>query len=159
MAVEIEKKFLVKNDSWKEDTTSMIYYQGYLCSVSGRTVRIRIAGSKGFLTVKGKRSGISRLEFEYPIPLEEARELLEKFCERPFIHKRRHLKNYGGFLWEIDEFYGDNEGLVVAEIELENEKQKFPRPSWLGKEVSRDRRYYNAGLRAFPYKDWKDEEK
>lgn len=156
MGVEIEKKFLLVNDNWKEGATSKIYYQGYLCSGSGKTVRVRIAGDTGYLTLKGKHSGISRTEFEYPIPLEDARVLLEEFCDQPLIHKKRYLKKYKGFLWEIDEFYGENEGLVMAEIELESEDQSFPRPDWLGKEVSHDGRFYNANLRFNPYKNWKD---
>lgn len=156
MAVEIEKKFLLLNDDWKQDTTSEIYFQGYLYSGMGKTVRVRIAGENSYLTIKGKHSGISRMEFEYPIPIEDARILLEKLCEKPIIHKKRHLKKHGGFLWEIDEFYGENEGLVMAEIELESEDQDFPKPDWLGKEVTHDGRFYNASLRRNPYMNWKD---
>ncbi|MEE4242208.1 MAG: CYTH domain-containing protein [Desulfopila sp.] len=159
MALEIEKKFLLKNDSWKEGSTSEIFYQGYLCSGSGQTVRVRIAGEKAFLTIKGKSVGISRLEFEYPVPLADAQEMLEKLCRKPIIHKCRFFSEYEGFTWEIDEFYGDNQGLVLAEIELKSEEQAFPRPPWLGEEVSGDRRYYNAALCSYPYKEWKNKAK
>ena len=156
MAVEIEKKFLLINESWKKDSTSEIYFQGYISSGTGKTVRVRIAGEKGFLTIKGKHSGISRMEFEYPIPVDDAKVLLEEICEQPIIHKKRYRVEYGGFLWEIDEFYGENLGLLLAEIELENENQEFPIPEWLGREVSHDGRYYNASLRRNPYSNWKD---
>jgi CYTH domain-containing protein len=159
MAIEIERKFLVINDGWRENATSEIYYQGYLCSGSGRTVRVRIAGKQAYLTIKGTLSGIGRLEFEYPIPVEDAKILLEEICEGPLIHKRRFLKKYGGFLWEIDEFYGDNEGLVLAEIELEHAEQEFPKPPWVGDEVSHDKRYFNARLRLCPYKQWHDKKR
>jgi len=159
MAIEIEKKFLVTGEEWKEGSSSTIYFQGYLCSGSGQTVRVRIAGDKAWLTIKGRHTNISRLEFEYPIPLEEAQIMLAEVCEQPIIHKRRFFKKYGGFIWEIDEFYGDNQGLVLAEIELASEDQEFPRPDWLGEEVSDDGRYYNASLRSYPYSMWKDDEK
>jgi CYTH domain-containing protein len=154
MAIEIEKKFLLINDDWKKDSIAEIYLQGYICSGSGRTVRVRIAGDKAYLTIKGKSSGISRTEFEYPLPLADAQAMLDELCEKPIIHKKRHRKEYGGFLWEIDEFYGDNLGLVLAEIELEDENQIFPRPDWLGREVSGDSRFYNASLRLNPFKNW-----
>jgi len=159
MAVEIEKKFLVTSKDWKEGSSSTIYYQGYLCSGSGQTVRVRIAGDKAWLTIKGKHTNISRLEFEYPLPKDDAQVMLAEVCEQPIIHKRRFLKIYKGFTWEIDEFYGDNQGLVVAEIELTSEDQQFPRPDWLGEEVSHESRYYNASLRIYPYSMWKDDEK
>ncbi len=156
MAIEIEKKFLLLNNNWKQDTTSSIYYQGYIVSGMGKTVRVRIAGEKSYLTIKGKHSGISRMEFEYEIPMEDARILLEELCEKPIIHKKRYIKKQGGFVWEIDEFYGENDGLVMAEIELEHEDQDFPKPEWLGKEVTYDSRFYNASLRINPYMNWKD---
>jgi adenylate cyclase len=156
MAIEIEKKFLLTNESWKKDSTSEIYFQGYISSGTGKTVRVRIAGEKGFLTIKGKHSGLSRMEFEYPIPLDDAKVLLKEICEQPIIHKKRYRVEHSGFLWEIDEFYGENLGLVMAEIELENENQEFPIPEWLGREVSHDGRYYNASLRRNPYCNWKD---
>lgn len=156
MAVEIERKFLVKNNQFKKDASSTIYYQGYLCSGSGPTVRVRIAGEDAYITIKGKHSGISRLEYEYPIPVSEAQALLEEICHQPIIHKRRYRKEHKGFTWEIDEFYGDNEGLTLAEIELPSEDQSFEKPPWIGREVSHDGRYYNASLRSYPYKEWRD---
>jgi CYTH domain-containing protein len=159
MAIEIEKKFLVKGKDWKEGSRSKVYYQGYLCSGSGQTVRVRIAGENALITIKGRSTNISRLEFEYPIPLEDSRILLDEVCQQPIIHKRRFFKEHKGFTWEIDEFYGENQGLVLAEIELESEDQQFARPEWLGEEVSHDGRYYNASLRTYPYSMWKDDEK
>lgn len=157
MAIEIEKKFLVRNQDWKKDASATLYYQGYLCSGSGRTVRVRIAGETGYITIKSKHTGISRLEFEYAIPVEDARTMLDQVCQQPIIHKQRYLIRYGGFLWEIDEFYGENEGLILAEIELQSEDQEFPKPEWLGKEVSHDGRYYNASLINLPYSQWRDD--
>jgi adenylate cyclase len=159
MAVEIEKKFLVIGNDWKEGSNSEIFYQGYIASGSGRTVRVRIAGKKAWLTIKGKHSNISRLEFEYSLPLDDAQVMLNEVCEQPIIHKRRYFKEYEGFTWEIDEFFGENQGLVLAEIELESEDQEFPQPGWLGEEVSHEGRYYNASLRSYPYSMWKDSEK
>ncbi len=159
MAIEIERKFLVTGDGWKDGSDSLIYFQGYICSGTGNTVRIRIAGDHARLTIKGKHNNISRLEYEYPLPLEDAQAMLDQVCEPPVIHKRRYFHEYEGFTWEIDEFFGENEGLVLAEIELQSEEQEFPRPDWLGKEVSNDGRYYNASLRSYPYKQWQDNDK
>ncbi len=156
MGVEIEKKFLLADDSWKKECAGTIYLQGYLCSAEGKTVRVRIAGHQGYLTIKGKHSGISRLEYEFPIPEEEARSLLNELCDSLIIHKTRYRKEYGGFIWEIDEFYDDNEGLVVAEIELDREDQPFEKPPWIGREVTHDHRYYNVNLRVHPYSLWSD---
>jgi adenylate cyclase len=117
-------------------------------------VRVRIAGEQGFLTIKGKTQGISRLEFEYEIPLADAHTLLTELCEKPLIEKYRYLLDYEGFTWEIDEFLGDNAGLIVAEIELKSENQAFVQPDWLGEEVSHDPRYLNANLIRNPYKNW-----
>jgi CYTH domain-containing protein len=154
MAIEIEKKFLVVGDDWKNNTSSKIYFQGYICSGSGTTARVRIAGEKAFITIKGKHKGISRLEFEYEIPLEDAKILLKDICQQPIIHKRRYLKKFGDFLWEIDEFFGENEGLILAEIELSREDEAFPEPPWLGEDVTDDGRYYNASLRTNPFAVW-----
>lgn len=159
MAVEIERKFLVTGDEWKKGCDSKIYFQGYICSGTGNTVRVRISGDQAQLTIKGKHDNISRLEFEYPLPLEDAQTMLDEVCEQPIIHKRRYFQEYEGFTWEIDEFFGENEGLVLAEIELLSEQQEFPKPGWLGKEVSNHGRYYNASLRTYPYKQWQDDEK
>ena len=149
---EIERKFLVISRAWKRGRGTD-FRQGYLCSTPERTVRVRIAGSKAFITVKGKTRGLTRSEFEYAIPLRDARELL-KLCEPPFIEKRRYVTKVGRHRWEIDEFRGVNAGLVVAEIELTSEREKFERPAWVGKEVSHDARYFNSNLAKRPFSTW-----
>jgi CYTH domain-containing protein len=131
-----------------------LYRQGYLSSTKKLTVRVRIAGDKAFLTIKGETSGISRMEYEYPIPVEDARVMLAELCEQPIIEKKRYTINYQGFVWEVDEFFGENEGLLVAEIELEAEGQEFEKPPWVGMEVSSDRRYCNASLVKNPFSGW-----
>lgn len=154
MAQEIERKFLTRDDSWKTGLKGRLFRQGYLSSVKERTVRVRLVDDLGLLTIKGITRGISRSEYEYRIPADEAAELLETLCEHPLIEKTRYLLDYEGFGWEIDEFHGENAGLVVAEIELESETQHFPRPHWLGEEVSDDPRYFNANLIRHPYSQW-----
>lgn len=159
MALEIEKKFLVKSDCFKaESFKSSRITQGYISSSSGRTVRVRIKGDKGFITIKGPSNptGAARFEWEKEIPVEEARQLLD-LAEPGVIDKTRFLvKNTDGkHIWEVDEFYGDNEGLTVAEVELEDENEPFDKPQWLGKEVTSDPRYYNSRLIKDPYKNWK----
>ncbi len=152
--IEIERKFLLQNKDWKQYTHfSEEIAQGYLSSVPERTVRIRIKNETGIITVKGKTEGISRKEFEYEIPLEEAQELL-KLCEGSPIHKIRHNVVYGDQAWEIDEFKGDNQGLIIAEIELDSEDEEIKLPPWIGKEVSDDTRYFNAHISGKPFKDW-----
>lgn len=158
MALEIERKFLIKG-SFKEEaykTTRII--QGYLSSVPERVVRIRIKGDKGFITIKGTNnvSKVSRFEWEKEIPLDDAKQLLT-LCEPGVIDKTRHLiKNTDGkHVWEVDEFHGDNTGLIIAEIELSDENEPFDKPSWLGNEITDDLRYYNASLVKNPYKNWK----
>lgn len=154
MPQEIERKFLLANDTWKSLTTRRLEIkQGYLNADSRRTVRVRIQGNSGYLTIKSESVGISRQEFEYDIPYEDARSLL-LLCEPPVIDKVRHEVNYEGHLWEIDVFAGANEGLTVAEIELSSEDEVFARPGWLGEEVSDDPRYFNSHLVACPYCDW-----
>ncbi len=158
MAKEIERKFLVKNDDFKECVRqSQKIVQGYLSSVPERAVRVRIKGDKGFLTVKGigNESGMSRFEWEKEISVEDAKDLL-KICEPGIIDKTRYIVQYKGYVYEIDEFYGDNDGLIVAEIELESEDDIFEKPEWLGEEVTGDVKYYNAMLMKNPYKNWKD---
>jgi len=152
MAREIERKFLVK-ESWKPRTKGIKIEQGYLSTVPERTIRVRIKGNKGFLTVKGKNQGICRKEFEYEIPLEDAREML-KMAQGPVLAKTRYREKHGDSLWEIDVFMGVNEGLTVAEIELTEETSVFTCPEWLGKEVSDDVRYYNANLIKYPFSKW-----
>ena len=157
MAQEIERKFLVAGDYKSEAYASVRITQGYLSRVPDRVVRIRIKGDKGFITIKGTTNdtGLSRFEWEKEIPLVEAQALL-KMAEPGVIDKTRHLiKNTDGkHIWEVDEFHGDNEGLVVAEIELGNENDLFDKPSWLGKEVTGDLKYYNSYLSEKPYKTW-----
>ena len=154
MPVEIERKFLVANADWElkisKETTIK---QGYLSSNPERTVRIRIAGEKGILTIKGKTVNTTRAEYEYEIPLSEALELMD-LCEKPLIEKVRYEVLENGNLWEVDVFKGENNGLTVAEIELESETQEFTLPSWIRKEVSQEPKYYNASLIKNPFKNW-----
>ncbi len=155
MAQEIERKFLVSGDFKSEAAKATRITQGYLSSVPERTVRVRIKGDKGYMTVKGigSNSGASRFEWEKEIPVEDVRELL-KICEPGVIDKTRYLVPAGKHTFEVDEFYGDNEGLVVAEVELGSEDEEFVRPGWLGEEVTGDPRYYNSMLMKKPYKTW-----
>jgi len=155
MGQEIERKFLVRGDDWRRLATGKTYRQGYLSTVKERTVRVRTIDDKGFLTIKGISRGVSRSEFEYEIPAEEANQLLDDLCERPLIEKRRYKIPAGRHTWEVDEFFGENDGLIVAEIELASESEAFERPSWIGEEVSSDPRYFNANLIRNPYKNWK----
>ena len=155
MGLEIERKFLVKGDYKTDASKSTRITQGYLSSVPERTVRVRLKGDKGYLTVKGagNKSGASRYEWEKEIPAEEAKELLQ-LCEPGIIDKTRYLVPHGNHLFEVDEFHGANAGLVLAEIELANEGEYFERPAWLGEEVTGDERYYNAMLSKNPYTNW-----
>lgn len=154
MGIEIERKFLVKDYSFKELALGETYRQGYICSEHSRTVRIRVCNNKGFITIKGKTTGITRLEYEYEIPVGQAEELLNNICEKPLIDKLRYKIKYEGFIWEVDEFFGENEGLIVAEIELTEENIDFPKPDWIDQEVSSDYRYSNSNLTKNPYKYW-----
>ena len=155
MAQEIERKFLVKGDFKSEAFKATRITQGYLCSVPERTVRVRVKGDKGFITIKGigNESGVSRFEWEKEIPVAEVQDLL-KLCEPGIIDKTRYLVKAGEFTFEVDEFYGENEGLTVAEVELPDENALFERPEWLGEEVTGDKRYYNSMLMKNPYKNW-----
>jgi len=152
MGKEIERKFLVKGFTWREVKGAMIR-QGYLNSAKERNVRVRIIEDKAYLTIKGIAVGASRLEFEYEVPHKDAAELLE-ICEKPLIEKRRYRVLEGGFIWEVDEFFGENEGLFVAEVELESEDQTFHKPDWVGEEVTGDTRYFNSNLIRNPYTNW-----
>jgi CYTH domain-containing protein len=152
MAIEIERKFLVINDNWR-DAPAVYFCQGYLSRSKERTVRIRVAGDRGFLTIKGSTTGASRAEFEYEIPLFDAKQLFT-LCDGPLVEKYRRKVSYEAMLWEVDEFLGDNKGLVVAEIELESEDQQFSKPDWIGEEVTQDRRYYNSNLSVNPFNNW-----
>lgn len=154
MSIEIERKFLVRDESWRTLTQGAPLRQGYLNSHPDRTVRVRIEGSSAMLTIKSRTVGATRGEWEYPIPLDEATQLLDRVCERPIIDKTRYRIMHQGMLWEVDEFHGDNAGLVVAEIELATEDQPFDKPDWVGEEVTHDSRYFNASLLRHPYKDW-----
>ena len=156
MGKEIERKFLLSGDEWRNLATGTEYCQGYLSSHAERTVRVRTAGDKGFLTIKGTCTGVTRLEYEYEIPLEDARIMLHELCEKPLIEKKRYTIEYRGFIWEVDEFSGQNEGLIIAEIELEHEQQQFEKPGWIGAEVSGDPRYFNSNLIRNPYTAWPD---
>jgi CYTH domain-containing protein len=155
MAQEIERKFLVSGDYKSMATEHIRITQGYISSAHGRTVRVRMAGEKAFLTIKGASNdaGTSRFEWEKPIEPDDARELM-KLCEPGMIDKIRHIVPYGGHRFEVDEFFGENEGLVVAEVELASEDEAFERPPFLDKEVTGDRRYYNSCLTKLPYTKW-----
>ncbi len=153
MAKEIERKFLVTSKAWKKSAKKMRIVQGYLSRDPDRTVRVRISGTKAFMTVKGRTKGVSRTEIEFPMPIKEARELM-KLCLPTVIEKTRHLVKHEGMTWEVDEFHGANKGLVIAELELPHERAKFEKPDWLGREVSREKRYANACLSEHPYRTW-----
>jgi adenylate cyclase len=154
MGVEIERKFLVVNEAWRSLGEPVLLRQGYLCADPLRTVRVRIEGDQGLLTIKSKNEGAARGEWEYPIPLMEAAELLDRLCERPLVEKYRRRIPYAGFVWEVDEFLGENAGLVVAEIELPAVDAEFALPDWIGREVTGDKRYYNSSLIRSPYSTW-----
>jgi adenylate cyclase len=155
MAREIERKFLLCNPHWREAVTrSSPMRQGYLVSDQTRSVRVRISGEHAQLNIKSAVVGIERAEYEYAIPLDEAAEMLDKLCEKPLLEKTRHLLPIGPHTWEIDEFAGDNAGLVVAEIELSDPDEHFARPDWLGEEVTHELRYYNVMLARNPFRNW-----
>ena len=154
MATEIERKFLATGREWRQ-ADGVRVSQGYLNRDKERTVRVRWAGNQAFLTIKGITTRTSRAKFEYEIPVADAEQLL-KLCDGPLIEKVRYLVTYKGVQWEIDEFFGDNSGLVVAEVELEAEDQPFERPGWLGREVTEDPRYFNSNLAVHPYSTWRE---
>ena len=157
MAIEIERKFLVKSDEWRAQATGLIYRQGYIPTAptaKATSVRVRVVGDRGYLTIKGATAGTSRAEFEYPIPVEDAIEMLETLCDRPFIEKTRYKIPQGELVWEIDEFEGENQGLIVAEVELSDENQTLELPEWIGEEVSHDSRYFNVNLVKHPFSQW-----
>ncbi len=155
MPTEIERKFLVTGHGWRGGQFSD-YRQGYLSIDKERNVRVRIAGSEAFITIKGITHNVSRPEYEYAIPVADAEEMLDSLCLQPLITKRRYRIEHRGMTWEVDEFTGSNSGLVVAEIELEHEEQSFEAPDWIGDEVTNDSRYYNASLVDAPYSSWKE---
>lgn len=155
MPLEIERKFLVTGDGWRRTVVrSELFRQGYLATTASSSVRVRVGGQRGWLSVKGRVVGMSRPEYEYEIPLAEANEMLAGFCAEGCLEKIRHWLPAGEREWEIDEFLGANAGLVVAELEIESEDAEFERPAWLGREVTDDVRYYNASLAQRPYGNW-----
>jgi adenylate cyclase len=154
MAKEIERKFLVKDNTWRGQDGGKHYRQGYLSTVKERTVRVRTTGDKGFITIKGISVGATRSEYEYEIPPADAIEMLDRLCERPLIEKTRYRILNEGLVWEIDEFEGGNRGLIVAEVELKDETQSITLPVWVGQEVTDDPRYFNANLVANPFSQW-----
>ena len=154
MGIEIERKFLVKGSDWKQGAERQFYQQGYLSRQPERTVRVRRAEDKGYLTIKGKSTGPSRAEYEYEIPLPDDLELLHQVCEQPILEKFRYQIVYEGLVWEVDEFQGENAGLVVAEVELTEEYQAVLLPAWVGQEVTSEPRYYNSQLVKYPFSQW-----
>lgn len=160
MAQEIERKYLLTDESWRASVTESVQIrQGYLTTMAGgarASVRVRVSGSSAFLNIKSMTLGIARDEFEYPIPLDDAQHMLDHLCSGAVIDKWRHHVHFGGLLWEIDEFLGANGGLIVAEVELDSTDQAVMLPSWAGAEVSDDPRYYNVSLVQSPYTQWKD---
>lgn len=157
MAIEIEQKFLVKNDSWRNLAKGYHYCQGYILTQKPeKTVRIRKVGDRAYLTIKGETKKCVRSEFEYEIPLADGEYMLEYLCDSPKVEKIRYKIPFEGLVWEVDEFLGDNQGLILAEIELDRPDRPFARPDWLGEEVTSDLRYYNSNLARNPYKNWKN---
>ncbi|MEW8401056.1 MAG: CYTH domain-containing protein [Candidatus Thiodiazotropha sp.] len=155
MALEIERKYLVINDKWRDSVIrESVMKQGYLASQPNATVRVRVSGSEARLTIKGRSRGIRRSEYEYPIPLQDAQELLDSHSAGALIEKVRYRVRCGDHVWDLDVFDGANRGLVIAEVELGSEDEAFQMPEWAGEEVSSDSRYYNASLVSHPYCDW-----
>jgi len=155
MPIEIERKFLLSNDTWRDEVVkSSRIRQGYMGIIDKASVRIRIQGDKANINVKSATLDIRRMEYEYEIPLDEAEEMLDQLCNQPQIDKTRFIVKRDGHVWEIDEFYGDNEGLVVAEVELGSEDEAVIKPDWIGEEVTTDPRYYNVSLIKHPFNKW-----
>jgi len=154
MAREIERKFLVDHDRLGPLENGVAIRQGFVQTTDFTVVRVRIAGERAWLTLKGRNKGAARSEFEYPIPLGDAEQILDEFCSGHVVAKTRYLRQYGDHTWEIDVFEGDNAGLVVAEVELKNEQEVFRRPDWVGREVTYDERYYNVNLLSHPFSRW-----
>ena len=160
MALEIEHKFLLISDEWRNLVSrSEVFRQGYLSNNPAASVRVRIADDKASLNIKGMTIGTYRPEYEYSIPLQDASELLDQLCARPIIEKTRHFVEFAGKTWEIDEFAGENAGLIVAEVELNEIGEHFQRPIWAGVDVSGIERYYNVSLLKYPYSQWTQAEK
>ena len=159
MTMEIERKFLVSNDSYKLRAKPVHYRQGYISTSVENVVRVRIAGDKAFLTIKSLISQRSRLEYEYEVPFADASEILNNICRKPIIEKNRYEVVNGTDAWVVDEFLGENQGLVVSEIELNSEDQEVKLPDWIGAEVTDDSRYLNANLVDYPYNNWVENKK
>jgi adenylate cyclase len=155
MAVEIERKYLINLNQIGTLENGNRIKQGYITTNKDAVVRVRVKNDKGYLTIKGSNIGVSRLEFEYEIPLVEANEMLDKLCQKPIIDKTRYLIDFEKHIWEIDIFYGDNEGLVIAEVELVDVNEEIKLPLWIKEEVSGDIKYYNSNLMKYPYNQWK----
>jgi len=154
---EIEYKFLVSDDGWRElGAPGVRYRQGYLAQSEECTVRVRAGGGHGYFTIKGPRIGITRAEFEYTIPESDANEIIDSLCGTRVVNKTRYSIEYRGLVWEVDEFHGANTGLILAEVELEREDQPFDKPSWVGRDVSQNPRYANAMLAVRPYQTWSE---
>jgi adenylate cyclase len=154
MPLEIERKYLVRDDSWRTPGTGTRYRQGYLSTEPGRTVRVRVGAGRGFITIKGLTVNRARPEYEYPVPVEDANAMLDTLCLRPIIEKIRYTIEHAGLHWEIDEFEGENAGLIIAEVELAGADQQILLPDWIGAEVTDDPRYYNASLITHPFTSW-----
>jgi|TARA_B100000676_G_scaffold87397_1_gene87266 adenylate cyclase len=154
MAIEIERKFLIKEKPFSIAKRSLKINQGYIINEKSKVIRVREKGDDYFLTIKGNNIGISRLEYDFPISKEDAKELIFHFCKTTLIEKTRHYIEHKGHTWEVDEFHGKNNGLIVAEIELESEDEKFEIPDWVGEEVTQDDRYYNMNLAIHPFTSW-----
>ena len=160
MGIEIEKKYLVKTSRWRSQKaqSSLVgkrYCQGYIPTNNGTTVRLRTIGDLGYLTIKSKTTGYTRAEFEYPIPLQDAEEMLNNLCAKPLIEKTRYKLQHGDLTWEVDEFSGENAGLIVAEVELATEARQIDLPDWIEREV-KDKKYFNSSLVKYPYSQWED---
>lgn len=155
MPVEIERKFLLSSDKWRDEVIRCSRIrQGYMGTVDKASVRIRVQGEKANINIKSATLGMRRMEYEYEIPLNEAEEMLDQLCNQPQIDKTRFIVKRGKHVWEIDEFYGDNQGLIVAEVELDSEDEKITKPDWIGDEVTADPRYYNVSLIKHPFNQW-----
>lgn len=155
MGIEIERKFLLNNSDWRNEAGEPVRFrQGYLVGSDKSSVRVRVEGDKAYINIKSATLGIQRQEYQYSIPIDEAEEILNTLCGKPLIEKNRYYIKKNKHTWEIDEFFGDNQGLIVAEIELDHEDELFEKPGWLGEDVSDDTRYYNVCLVKHPYKDW-----
>ena len=154
MGIEIERKYLVKGNQWKNLAEGALYKQGYIATVGKQTVRVRVIGDRGYLTIKGASIGTVRSEFEYQIPVADAEEMLNSLCDRPLIEKIRYKIPQGDLVWEVDEFLGDNAGLIIAEVELSDPEQEITLPDWIDRQVT-DAKYFNSNLMKYPYKQWK----